>query len=312
MALSDLEQFLVGRGLLHSVPAWSEDEEEPASSVSPRTTAPSVHASSPTPVQPTPPPTPRPKHTEPPPKRRPISLAAAPHNPRAGAFASSRGGFYPGQPFRMDPRARAQALLDINQFYINNWLARRRRLPAHRTVSKDHRAALQSLYGHISRDGSGVEPTDLRALLNALQLGPGVMSTVMADARPDQQSGKLPLNEFTRLCKEAETLKHPLIPVPPYFQSQRAASEAFPLGLLMENERIHALIDGYVATLERPFGSKPPPPQGAGRRPASARPARPARSPGGATPKSKPGGERKRFGMLRDSPSPLFSTVASS
>lgn len=75
----------------------------------------------------------------------------------------------------------------------------------------------------------------------------------------------------------------------PYFESPRASSEAMPLKLLMECNRIHGIVDAYVATLaDRP----PPVSQQQSRRPArtTARggsddePRRPALKPGTARP----------------------------
>ena len=270
------------------------------------------------------------------------------------------------QPYRLTSKQRAAALLAINDFHINNFLAVRRSLPAYRTLSKAKRAAIDGCFAIVDKEHTGeAHVREAELLIRSLfPQNPVAVNRVLASARVDDMQN-VTAPEFTRLCVDTEAdscrrraerderaaasggapasardkprwvgtggagasagigpgsantgeagyrildkggnglsnlaggvvggsspRSERAVRGISHFESPRSASEAFPLDLLMECNRIHGVVDAYVATLEDPTekesaaaGKKQPAPPGgrprSGRRSARAREAMPTKS----------------------------------
>jgi hypothetical protein len=259
-ALSGYQLFQVGRLHAHEVPVWVHNSAE--------------HTPSPRQPAPIPPAAPRRQLSPAPHRQAPVrsspraermhskihrATAArsspVPHAPRFGATSDIHASLLESQPHRLTPRQRRDALLAINDSYINDWLRVRGSLPAYRTITKARRAALAGCFRLLDPEDTGtVGVKEAELLLRALGFRTLHVAAVVATSKPGVE-GRLSAAEFTRLCIEAEGVSCRAAPAPVYLESPQSAADAFPLALLMERQRIRDLIDGHVRSLN---GSKSP------------------------------------------------------
>ena len=129
---------------------------------------------------------------------------------------------------KLSPRMHANALLAINNFHVNRWCAARRRgtAPAHRTMSKQRRAALDDCFAALDVEQQGSVPTnDVEILFQAL----GLRSAADPPLVGNGAHGRVEPKQFVRLCVEAEAGSTRSIGL---FESPRAAQDSFPLASL--------------------------------------------------------------------------------